>query len=99
MTTEFSTEDMDDEDQDFVIEESTAASSQIHVLPLYSQLQTKDQLRVFEPPPEGSWLIVLATNVTETSLTIPSIRYVFDCGRAKEKKYDQTTEVQSFRIG
>lgn len=92
-------EDMEDDDQDFVIEESTAASSRIHVLPLYSQLQTKDQLRVFEPPPEGSRLIVLATNVAETSLTIPSIRYVFDCGRAKEKKYDQLTGVQSFEIG
>ncbi|KAL8847331.1 MAG: hypothetical protein Q9221_007614 [Calogaya cf. arnoldii] len=92
-------EDTEDDDQDFVIEESTAASSQIHVLPLYSQLQTKDQLRVFEPPPEGSRFIVLATNVAETSLTIPGIRYVFDCGRAKEKKYDQLTGVQSFEIG
>ncbi|KAL8906251.1 MAG: hypothetical protein Q9171_006356, partial [Xanthocarpia ochracea] len=90
--------DVEDDDDDFAIEEPTAASSQIHVLPLYSQLQTKDQLRVFEPPPEGSRLIVLATNVAETSLTIPGIRYVFDCGRAKEKKYDQTTGVQSFHV-
>lgn len=92
-------EDMEDDDQDFVIEDSTAAASQMHVLPLYSQLQTKDQLRVFEPPPEGSRLVVLATNVAETSLTIPGIRYVFDCGRAKEKKYDQLTGVQSFEVG
>lgn len=98
-------EDYDDEvvadmdDKDFEIEDSTPASSRIHVLPLYSQLQTKDQLKVFEPPPEGSRLIVLATNVAETSLTIPGIRYVFDCGRAKEKKYDQTSGVQSFEVG
>ncbi|KAL8882689.1 MAG: hypothetical protein Q9192_007541, partial [Flavoplaca navasiana] len=92
-------EDLEDDDRDFVIEDSTAASSQIHVLPLFSQLQTKDQLKVFEPPPEGSRLIVLATNVAETSLTIPGIRYVFDCGRAKEKKYDQLTGVQSFEVG
>ncbi|CAL8583195.1 putative ATP-dependent RNA helicase DHR1 [Xanthoria parietina] len=92
-------EDMEDDDQDFVIEDSTAAALQMHVLPLYSQLQTKDQLRVFEPPPEGSRLVVLATNVAETSLTIPGIRYVFDCGRAKEKKYDQLTGVQSFEVG
>ncbi|KAL8981359.1 MAG: hypothetical protein Q9205_003827 [Flavoplaca limonia] len=90
---------LEDDDHDFVIEDSTAASSQIHVLPLFSQLQTKDQLKVFEPPPEGSRLIVLATNVAETSLTIPGIRYVFDCGRAKERKYDQLTGVQSFEIG
>ena len=90
---------LEDDDHDFVIEDSTAASSQIHVLPLFSQLQTKDLLKVFEPPPEGSRLIVLATNVAETSLTIPGIRYVFDCGRAKERKYDQLTGVQSFKIG
>ncbi|KAL8693419.1 MAG: hypothetical protein Q9224_003756, partial [Gallowayella concinna] len=92
-------EDLDGDDQEFNIDDSTSASSQIHVLPLYSQLQTKDQLKVFQPPPEGSRLIVLATNVAETSLTIPGMRYVFDCGRAKEKKYDQTTGVQSFEIG
>lgn len=88
-------------DDDFEIGETSAqiAPSRIHVLPLYSQLQTKDQLRVFEPPPENARLIVLATNVAETSLTIPGIRYVFDCGRAKEKKYDQTTGVQSFEVG
>jgi ATP-dependent RNA helicase DHX37/DHR1 len=39
---------------------------------------------VFEPPPAGTRLIVVATNVAETSLTIPGIRYVIDCGRAKE---------------
>ncbi|KAL8708722.1 MAG: hypothetical protein Q9220_006448 [cf. Caloplaca sp. 1 TL-2023] len=88
-----------DDDQDFEIEESAPASSKIHVLPLYSQLQTRDQLRVFEPPPEGSRLVILATNVAETSLTIPGIRYVFDCGRAKDKKYNQTTGVQSFEVG
>ncbi|KAL9029057.1 MAG: hypothetical protein Q9196_002665, partial [Gyalolechia fulgens] len=91
-------EDVDADDGEFDIEGSTPSLSQIHVLPLYSQLQTKDQLKVFEPPPEGSRLIVLATNVAETSLTIPGIRYVFDCGRAKEKKYDQTSGVQSFEV-
>ncbi|KAL8773406.1 MAG: hypothetical protein Q9194_004350 [Teloschistes cf. exilis] len=92
-------EDSDAEDREFDIGDSASASSSIHVLPLYSQLQTKDQLKVFEPPPEGSRLIVLATNVAETSLTIPGIRYVFDCGRVKKKKYDQTSGVQSFDIG
>ena len=80
------------------IEHSSLVSSSIHVLPLYSQLQTKDQLRVFSPPPEDARLIVLATNVAETSLTIPGIRYVFDCGRAKDKNYDRLTGVQSFEI-
>lgn len=89
----------EEEGKEFEVGEPAAASSYIHVLPLYSQLQTKEQLRVFEPPPEDARLIVLATNVAETSLTIPGIRYVFDCGRAKDKKYDQATGVQSFEIG
>ena len=81
------------------MDHTSPASSQIHVLPLYSQLQTKDQLRVFVPPPNNARLIILATNVAETSLTIPGIRYVFDCGRAKDKKYDRLTGVQSFEVG
>lgn len=91
-----------EDDKDFDVpdmEYSSPASTQIHVLPLYSQLQTKDQLRVFSPPPDNARLIVLATNVAETSLTIPGIRYVFDCGRAKDKKYDRLTGVQNFAIG
>ena len=89
----------DDDDRAFNIGDGTPGASQIHVLPLYSQLPTKEQLRVFETPPENARLIVLATNVAETSLTIPGIRYVFDCGRAKEKKYDCLTGVQNFEIG
>ena len=56
----------------------------MHVLPLYSILPTEQQMKVFQPPPEGHRLVVVATNVAETSLTIPGIRYVVDCGRAKE---------------
>lgn len=91
--------DEPDDDEDFNIgEEAMDSSTKVHVLPLYSQLPTKEQLKVFETPPEGSRLIVLATNVAETSLTIPGIKYVFDCGRAKEKQYDLTTGVQRFQI-
>ncbi|OGM50273.1 DEAH-box RNA helicase (Dhr1) [Aspergillus bombycis] len=89
----------DDDDDGFDLgEEAMGSSTRVHVLPLYSQLPTKEQLRVFEPPPEGSRLIILATNVAETSLTIPGIRYVFDCGRAKEKQYDLDTGVQKFQV-
>jgi len=91
----------DEENKEFDIgeEETEEEEMKVHVLPLYSQLPTNQQLRVFEPPPEGSRLIVLATNVAETSLTIPGIRYVFDCGRAKEKKYNLITGVSSFEVG
>jgi hypothetical protein len=41
-------------------------------------------MQVFKPPPPDARLVVVATNVAETSLTIPGIRYVIDCGRAKQ---------------
>lgn len=56
----------------------------MHVVPLYSLLPSEKQMLVFKPPPDGARLVVVATNVAETSLTIPGIRYVVDCGRAKE---------------
>ncbi|KAI1911748.1 putative ATP-dependent RNA helicase DHR1 [Ophidiomyces ophidiicola] len=93
-------DDGEDEWDEFDQEEGPMDSgTQAHILPLYSQLPTKEQLKIFEPVPEGSRLIVLATNVAETSLTIPGVRYVFDCGRSKEKQYDISTGVQSFQIG
>ncbi|KAK1760893.1 P-loop containing nucleoside triphosphate hydrolase protein [Echria macrotheca] len=94
-------DDADDDDAEFQLEdeESGTGPRKMHILPLYSLLPTKEQLKVFDPPPEGSRLIILATNVAETSLTIPGIKYVFDCGRSKERRYDPVTGVQSFEIG
>lgn len=70
----------------------------MHILPLYSLLPTDKQMRVFQPPPEGHRLVVISTNVAETSLTIPNIRYVVDCGMAKERTYDQSSNIQSFDV-
>lgn len=56
----------------------------LHILPLYSLLSNEQQLKVFRPPPEGTRLVIVATNVAETSLTIPGIKYVVDAGRVKE---------------
>ena len=94
-----SEDDEDIDSQEFNIGDEAKASPSIVVRPLYSQLPTKEQMKVFEEPPAGFRMIVLATNVAETSLTIPGIRYVFDCGRAKGKKYDTLTGVQSFDVG
>ena len=70
-----------------------------HILPLYANLPQEQQLRVFQPPPPGHRLIVLSTNVAETSLTIPTIRYIFDTGRSKQKTYSTTTGVQTMEVG
>lgn len=88
------------DDEEFNIdEEADTGPAKMHVLPLYSLLPTKEQMKVFKPPPDGSRLVILATNVAETSLTIPGIRFVFDSGRSKEKKFDRTTGVQTYEIG
>ncbi|KAI1853527.1 hypothetical protein JX266_001511 [Neoarthrinium moseri] len=94
-------EDEEDDDKEFDIpdEEAGTGPLKMHILPLYSLLPTREQMRVFDPPPEGSRQIILATNVAETSLTIPGIRYVFDCGRAKERRFDKESGVQSYQIG
>ncbi|KKF96879.1 putative ATP-dependent RNA helicase PB1A10.06c [Ceratocystis platani] len=88
-----------DEDEFKIEDDDEDAPPKMKVLPLYSLLPTREQLRVFEPVPEGTRLVILATNVAETSLTIPGIRYVFDTGRAKERRFDRLSGVQSFDIG
>ncbi|MDA7525520.1 helicase-related protein, partial [Verrucomicrobiales bacterium] len=63
------------------------------ILPLYARLSLKDQQGVFKSSP-GQQRIVLATNVAETSITIPSIVYVIDSGLARINRYDARTHIQ-----
>src|SRR5690606_12938781 len=65
-------------------------------LPLYARLSAADQDRVFRPGPQRR--IVLATNVAETSLTVPRIRYVVDTGTARVKRYSQRSQLDRLRI-
>lgn len=93
-------DDSDGEEEGFE-EALNAPESEIgplHVLPLYSLLPTNQQMRVFDEPPKGSRLCIVSTNVAETSLTIPGIRYVIDCGRSKERNYNKENGVQSFDV-
>ncbi|MFA5708094.1 MAG: ATP-dependent RNA helicase HrpA [Mycolicibacterium sp.] len=72
----------------------------LEVLPLYARLPTAEQQRVFAPRPASnlSRRIVLATNVAETSLTVPGIRYVVDPGSARISRYSRRTKVQRLPI-
>ncbi len=67
------------------------------VLPLYARLPTAEQQRVFQPS-RTARRIVLATNVAETSLTVPGIRYVVDPGTARISRYSRRTKVQRLPI-
>jgi Helicase conserved C-terminal domain len=80
------TEESDGEPLVLVMKQGSKSQRTVpmHIIPLYSLLPSEKQMKVFEAPPADSRLVVVATNVAETSLTIPGIRYVIDCGRAKE---------------
>ncbi|HET7611570.1 MAG TPA: ATP-dependent RNA helicase HrpA, partial [Rhodanobacteraceae bacterium] len=66
------------------------------LLPLYARLSVKEQDRVFKPGPERR--IVLATNVAETSLTVPRIRWVVDSGDARVKRYSRRSQIERLHI-
>jgi len=66
------------------------------ILPLYSRLTVSEQNRIFKP--HSGRNIVLATNVAETSLTVPGIKYVIDPGTARISRYSYRTKVQRLPI-
>ncbi|WP_435771624.1 ATP-dependent RNA helicase HrpA [Nocardioides sp. SYSU DS0651] len=70
----------------------------IDVLPLFSRLSAAEQHRVFAPASGSRRRVVLATNVAETSLTVPGIRYVVDTGVARISRYSSRTKVQRLPI-
>jgi ATP-dependent helicase HrpA len=70
------------------------------VLPLYARLSSVEQHKIFERAPIGGpgRRIVLATNVAETSLTVPGVRYVVDAGTARMSRYSRRLKVQRLPI-
>ncbi len=69
---------------------------QAEILPLYARLSAADQQRIFSP--SAGRRVVLATNVAETSLTVPGIRYVVDSGLARVNRYALRSKVQQLQI-
>lgn len=68
----------------------------VEIIPLFARLSAAEQHKVFSP--HSGRRIVLATNVAETSLTVPGIRYVIDTGTARISRYSQRTKVQRLPI-
>ena len=77
-----------------------AGRERLDILPLYSRLSAAEQHRVFERRAASSLTrrVVLATNVAETSLTVPGIKYVIDPGTARISRYSRGTKVQRLPI-
>ncbi|KAJ6652892.1 hypothetical protein lerEdw1_010550 [Lerista edwardsae] len=72
--------------------------AELLVLPIYANLPSDMQAKIFEPTPPGARKVVVATNIAETSLTIDGIIYVIDPGFCKQKSYNARTGMESLVV-
>ena len=77
---------------------SLAECPRLRVLSLYAALPAHQQLDVFRPTVEGERKVIVSTNIAETSITIPGIRYVVDSGRAKVRTYYPGSGFDSLKV-
>ncbi|MBF0159116.1 MAG: ATP-dependent RNA helicase HrpA [Magnetococcales bacterium] len=68
----------------------------VTILPLYARLSAAEQQRIFQPAPKRR--LILATNIAETSITVPGIRYVVDGGLARISRYSGRTQIQRLPV-
>ena len=73
-------------------------SEELIILPLYADLPTDMQAKIFEPTPPNGRKVILATNIAESSLTMDGIVYVIDTGFCKVNSYDARTEMESLIV-
>ncbi|KAK6133908.1 hypothetical protein DH2020_032337 [Rehmannia glutinosa] len=70
----------------------------LSIIPIFASLPSEKQMKVFMPPPVGFRKVILATNIAETSVTIPGIKYVIDPGMVKVCTYDPSTGIEPLII-
>lgn len=70
----------------------------MHVMPLYAALPHNKQLKVFNKSPDGHRKVILSTNIAETSITIPGIKYVVDTGMIKGKFYTPSNNLEILKV-
>ena len=85
-----------EEDKKDIIKDKKEYSPVI-ILPLYSSMEPEEQMKIYAEH-KGKRMIVVATNVAETSLTIPNVRYVIDSGRVKKRIYKSGLSFSTFKI-
>ncbi|BGP03125.1 Pre-mRNA splicing factor [Rhodotorula toruloides ATCC 204091] len=72
--------------------------AELMICPIYANLPTDMQARIFEPTPEGARKVVLATNIAETSITIDGVVYVIDPGFVKQNAYNPRNGMESLVV-
>lgn len=92
-------DDLEDQMLQSAIQGERSSTLKAKILPLYAMMSSELQQQVFQTLPEGYRLIVVATNVAETSITIPNITYVVDTGRQKEKVISMATGISKYEVG
>ena len=86
-----------DKNEKNIIQEDKKNYSPVIVLPLYSSMEPEEQMKIYQEH-KGKRMIVVSTNVAETSLTIPGVRYVIDSGRVKKRIYKSGLSFSTFKI-
>ena len=87
--------------QESLTETSRALGNKIKeliVCPIYANLPSEMQAKIFEPTPEGARKVVLATNIAETSITIDGVVFVIDPGFVKQNSYNPRTGMSSLVV-
>jgi ATP-dependent helicase HrpB len=74
------------------------ASARLQILPLYGELAAQEQDAALNPGPPGVRRVVLATNIAETSVTIPGVTAVIDCGLARRSRFDPNTGMSRLEV-
>ncbi|KAL6570956.1 Pre-mRNA-splicing factor ATP-dependent RNA helicase DEAH10 [Orobanche gracilis] len=70
----------------------------LSIIPIFASLPSEKQMKVFAPAPAGFRKVILATNIAETSVTIPGIKYIIDSGMVKLRTYDPSTGIEPLVI-
>ncbi|KAG0201524.1 ATP-dependent RNA helicase dhx8 [Mortierella sp. GBA30] len=86
------------ENQDGRTRRPLVTLDEVQILPLYASLELLDQAAIFGPTPRNSRKVIFATNIAQTSVTIPNIRFVVDSGFVKQKMYDSTTGMDALLV-
>lgn len=75
-----------------------AEAPKLLILPLFAALPQSAQQRIFQPPPPRTRKVILSTNIAETSVTVPGVRYVVDTGKAKVKQFRNRLSLDSLLV-
>jgi HrpA-like RNA helicase len=79
-------------------EKTSKEERNLLIYPIYSTLDSHAQTSIFKETPKGKRKIVIATNIAQTSITIPGIRFVIDCGFVKQKMFDPKTGMDALMV-